>query len=88
MHDTALTQFRDISHLVTLIMICLYSEKYNYLLLQNGGWHSAIRRGEKKALDNVLLEVQRLWPPLVGGRRITCQVGDKFTHYTYCKLYK
>lgn len=29
---------------------------------------------EPRFLDHVLLEVQRLWPPFVGGRRIADQV--------------
>ena len=30
---------------------------------------------DNAALDNIVLEAQRLWPPFIGGRRVCTQVS-------------
>lgn len=45
---------------------------------------------EPRYLDGVLLEVQRLWPPFIGGRRIAEQVcrKEKILHFFCTQLLK
>lgn len=38
---------------------------------------------EPRYLDSVLLEVQRLWPPFIGGRRIAEQVCRRERFYIF-----
>lgn len=41
-------------------------------------------RDDPRYLDAVLLEVQRLWPPFVGGRRIADQVCQRKEFKNFC----
>lgn len=65
------------------------SFKYRYMVIISTFSHFSVlqeslqdtTRYNEKVLDSIILEVQRLWPPFVGGRRLVRQVRSYLPYF-------